>query len=358
MTAELNAKQLRSLVETCATHSPGIIRGLTERTVNAILACDSPLSPDEDVAGTIRQTIETFRFMIRPRYFEMLQQTQIQVFREPICNAIADPQTQTIIIFKGLLEAMAFRLEASYLISALRHQLPKLTELGIMTERVYKENAVRAVLLPIHFLRNGGQLPRIVDKLNPDIQRDATLGHGGMLQFVLFHELGHLALNHYKSDSALHEQTLPFLACSESMNSQKAQEFEADQFAYDAIVPEARPAFIVFVWTALKLFSEFEFLSGDGPMDHPFTINRISRLNRLAGVLDDPHIGHHARKIFDSDLTLMQARIGQKTSAEDAIPPPLMSEINRQALYRTIVDEHQCRMALDNLLQAYQATCD
>lgn len=354
-TTPLDKLTLLALVEACCLHAPECMRELAYEVARAIAVECPTASTQDDSSTALRHTVAQFKFMISPEHFDRLERTQIHVVPAPLCNAITHPVTQAIVIFDGLLEALAFRLETSLLIAAVRRLLARRSEEETMSKEDFKRSAARAVLLPIHFKRNGKPLPRFIDRLSPDLQRDALVGFAGMLLFILFHELGHLVLNHATLPSGPNLGPLPVLACSETMNAFKLNEFEADRYAYDAVVPEARPAFIVSVWLALKMFSEFEFMSGSDLAMHPFTINRINRLNELAGVLDDPLIGAHAKKTFDSDFGLMQARISQRDPREAAIPATLLRRVSEHALYRVIDDENQCREAVGKLLEVYQA---
>jgi hypothetical protein len=352
----LDKLKLIDIVETCAAFSPEPIRRVADRVAQAFVKNCPVVTTTDAAVLSLRSTINQFRFMILPEHFERLERTEIYVAPAPICNAYADPVDQQIILFDGLLEAITFRLETSLLIAEIGKRLVKLTGEGKMSEQDYKLYALRATLMPIHFMRSGKCLPRFTDRLSAELQRDAFGGFGGMLLFILFHELGHLALNHGAMIRSSRPEVLPTLACAELMNYFKYNEFEADQYAYDAVSPEARGAFIVNVWTALKMFSEFESLSGIDERMHPFTVNRINRLNGLNNVLDDPVIGVHARKIFQADFNSMQMRLAGKDSKELEIPEEVLRKLYDESFNKVIDDEQHCREAVEALLKAYETT--
>jgi hypothetical protein len=356
MQKTLDKTKLIGIIETCAAFSPEPIRSVADRVIQEFVV-DCPVVTTTDAAVLfLRSTINSFRFMISPEQFERLERAEIYVTPAPICNAYADPVDQLIVIFDGLLEAIAFRLETSLLIAEVGKRLGKLTGEDKISEQDFKVYALRATLMPIHFMRSGKHLPRFIDKLSAELQKDAYGGFSGMLLFILFHELGHLVLNHGAMIRSSRLELMPTLACSEMINTFKLYEFEADEYAYNAVLPEARGAFIVNVWTALKTFSEFESMSGIDEKMHPFTINRISRLNGLNKVLDDPIIGAHARKIFEADFRLMEMRLAGRDPRELAIPEEVLRKIYAESFNKVIDEESKCREAVEILLKAYQAT--
>lgn len=353
MAKTLDKSTLIALLERWSAWSSDPVRHLTDQVAQRVSVDCPVVTTDDPAVRDLRHIVGQFAFMISPDQLGQLEKTNIFVVPEPVCNALADPVGRTIVICTGLLEAISFRLVLSLLISAVRKRLVGPAPKSRMTEHDFKDLAVKAAVLPIHFMRTGNTLPPILDKLDDQLRQDAFVGYAGMLLFILFHELGHVVLNHGTTIGGSTPELVPALACGELLSGAKLNEFEADRYAYEAMVPQARPAFIVNAWFTLKVFTEFEYMSGAALAMHPFTINRINHLNGLPGVMDDPTVRQNAQNIFDADFRLMQSRIAQRHPAEAAIPPDRIRTMNKEALYRVLAPEAECQDAVSRLLQVY-----
>ena len=331
------------------------VRDVAHQVIREVRSNPPLVTTADDAALFLRNTVSYFRTIISPSHLERLEQTDIYVVLKPICNAYANNVDGSIVIFDGLLKALIFRMEISLLIARVQKHFDVVSAKSGMSAKDFRDIAFSALSLSLHFLNHPNTLPRLQDHFDEDLKRDARIAFGGGLLFILFHELGHLVLGHGVATARGRLRNVPALAYSETMNLGKEQEFEADAFAFEAILPEVRTAVIVNVWYIMIFFLDFEvFVSGSAPA-HPFSINRVGRLNDISGALSDPVIGPTALRMFEQRLELMSSAREEPNPQEDLLPPATVAKIREDDLFTAIGTESNARSAVEKLLAAYRA---
>jgi predicted Zn-dependent protease len=197
--------------------------------------------------------------------------------------------------------------------------------------------------------------PSLSESFDQRLTHDAEHAFAGGLLFILLHELGHLELRHSALSQGTAGATAPTLACVEDVNFRKEQEFEADAFAFHAMVPRARSMLIVNAWYVMGLILDYESLAGNRNNTHPLAINRIAKLNELSGALDDAAIAESAAKMFKARLNVMESRLKAVHPDEHLLPTEVRTKINQEAYLKALGRADESRMAVDRLIQAYRA---
>lgn len=146
--------------------------------------------------------------------------------------------------------------------------------------------------------------------------------------FVLFHELGHLALHSGKPSGAGRQ---PELLVSENLDGAQAQEFEADAFVLEAIKNQNYSTFQVLTSSALMFFATAETLLATHHAEHPLTMNRINYANFL---VDSDGTGP-----IDVDFYLEQQASVFQSQIEKKVSNDWVGEIFKGEKYWKVVDE-------------------
>jgi hypothetical protein len=355
MNRGLSNKRIVEIIGQCSAFAlDEIIKNSADRVIKEIEANSLGVMTDSDSARSLRATIEQFRPIIKPEQYSRLEQTEIYVVAKPFCNAVADPNG-SIIIFDSLLAALVYRMEVSLLIARLKNHFDEVSTKTGMTAAEFPTLAFRAMSLSLHLMNRELSLPRLADHFDEQLRRDAFVAFAGGLIFILFHELGHMVLEHWAAKDGEPLQAVPTLACTEAMNQHKAQEFEADRFAFDALVPEARCMVIVNVWYVMGFFLDYELFFSGSKQTHPFTINRIANLNEVSGALADSAIARSVSNMFAQRLKLIQSRPRELHPEQHLLPPGRLARIEKEALFTALGEEAEGRIALEQLLSAYRA---
>ncbi|HEV2693069.1 MAG TPA: hypothetical protein VG347_09270 [Verrucomicrobiae bacterium] len=350
----LENDQLLEAIATCAAFGPSGAESAIERAVVKIKANGLPVTNVDPPVLVVRQILEQYRSLIVPEHYKELTDLDIYVPSLPLCNAVANTRKRYIIVYEGLLQALRYRLEASLIINAVGKQRATSNDNLSISDDDFKTLAFRTILLPLHFYRNHNPLPTVFQTLEPSLQQDAFIGFAGILIFVLLHELGHIKLHGSMLAAEHGEIYLPALACSEQLNRFKTEELEADQFAFEAFVPEARGVALINAAFAFQFFADLEQSSGIFKSDHPMIVNRLTHLSQLPNAMNDDIIKLHFLKMLENHRFLTNIQITGKHSHEDQLPRGLISSMAETSLYRLIDDEPTCRAALEKLLSVYQ----
>jgi hypothetical protein len=309
---------------------------------------------DDEPARILRDTIGEFRELVRPEVWQRITDTDIYVVPEPLCNAGAELSPRHIVLFDGLFQVLGYRIQLSLLLAEIRKHFDASAHKSGFTQEQFTSAAWHAQLLSLHFLEHPEPLPNFSDLFDERLHSLSSIAFGGSLLFIVLHELGHLELQHRVTAHGPMNGPPPVMACLEDFNFLKKQEYEADAFAFAALVPEARTALIVNVWYLMSLILDFESLAGRYNKSHPLAINRVARLNELSGALRDPALRASARTIFNARLDLMQSRLEPVHLEETRLSEPLRLALDRTFYIRAIGNRDDCRGAVDELLRAYR----
>lgn len=352
----LSNERIIEIISECSALATGdAIKDVAEKVIREIRTQPLVVATDEDAALSLRATVEQFRPIIHPEYFKQLEQTDLYVVPKPICNAYADSVEGSIVIFDGLLQVLVFRMEISLLIARVKKHLDVVSAKTGISAETFQALAFRALSLSLHFLNEPESLPSLRDYFDEQLRIDASIAFGGGLLFILFHELGHLVLEHSLANDQKQSRNAPALACSEIMNLRKTQEFEADTFAFDAILPEARSAVIVNVWYVLSFFLDYETFVSGAKQTHPFSINRVGNLTKISGAITDPIIGTSITKMFDQRLKIIRSRMEETHPEQGGMTKATVARMQKQSLFTVLGTSTDGRIAVEKLLNAYHA---
>lgn len=309
---------------------------------------------DEARSIALTDNISVMRRFILPNVDAHLGGTKIVVDPQPACNAYADKETNSIVICEGILRAFEFRVAVSLITARVkkwcdegRHPTSDFDEL--------KKIALPSRILSIHYLVGVDGLPDVTIQLGDDLKQDAFIAYSGGALFIVLHELAHLVLRHDAS-SPDEGGPAPMLAIEERLTRFKKREFEADEFAIQAIEPRAREAFLPSIWFLMGLYLDHELFLGGNSVSHPWTLNRIQRIQRVVSATEDPAGLKTLNDMFSSRLALMTERLAMAHPGEHIRPPYALKMARHKALLESIPAIDVCHAALDKLLTAYRST--
>jgi hypothetical protein len=356
MTKTLAKSRILELIQAWSALAPDVgSRTAASAILRHVAQTDSPVTTSDPEALFVRSIVDQLRELIRPEYQERLSRTDIYVVNEPLCNAGAELEPGHIVLFDGLLEVLQFRMELSLLIAEINKHFDAIAVKAGLTREGFISTAFQAQSLSLHFLHHPQPLPKIGESFGARLTHDAEHAFAGGLLFILLHEFGHLELRHSALNLGSAASTAPTLACVEDVNFRKEQEFEADAFAFEAMVPRARSMLIVNAWYVMGLILDYESLAGNRNNTHPLAINRIAKLNELSGALDDAVIAESVANMFKSRLNLMESRLNAVHPDEHLLPTNVRSQINKAAYLKVLGSADDSRTAVDRLIQAYRA---
>lgn len=341
--------------ERCAafTRDP-ILRSAAISTIQDITQSNVSVTSSDPGVLLIRRVIDHYRDFLQPECYESLCATDIYVVTLPYYNAVASLSPRSIILYDGLLQLLKFRTEFSLLLAAVKEYLARVECAARLTRGALAAVAHQAQLLSIHYLWKPEPLPELSDCFAEQLKQDAYAAFCGGLLFAILHELGHLELGCRGTENAPADEPLPLLACGEAMTAAKQDEFDADAFAVQAMVPSVRATMIVNAWFVMGLVCDYEVLAGDPTDTHPFTINRILHLHGLSDTLTDPGIAASAMRIFHSQLSLIHARRAAVHPMEHLVSAEQRAAINQRAFLAVLGTAEESRNALAQLVDLYR----
>lgn len=162
-------------------------------------------------------------------------------------------------------------------------------------------------LLQLQAYKFGHARPNSVALLPEDAKIDCDRSIAGAILFTLLHELGHIELGHL-TEGVSHPSRYAVLI-PEDMTEYKREEMDADQYALDSLIDEAKILGLFWQRQALSFFSSMELMTGHASSDnHPVAINRGALGEALKGdwgeefgIQANPgQLAESARRFFDS----------------------------------------------------------
>lgn len=231
---------------------------------------DDALKPTRDFARLIYRNVTTFGTEVT-----LARLAENSVFIVPLsyCGAYTEAP-DTIVIGSGFIDYLAAYLFWGAVIHELPDELSRLTHPDYPTIPLRDLIPLLLIALLYRYLHHGEPLPNYRALLSES--RDELVLHSlaGGLTFVLFHELGHLVLNHHEENQEVRLVNLPFQV-PEALSTYKLQELEADSFARKALIEDYRPIQMFWMRAALGAHLLFETLVSSKGEDHPIGINRF-----------------------------------------------------------------------------------
>tara|TARA_R110002049_G_scaffold285233_1_gene466029 strand:- start:239 stop:1345 length:1107 start_codon:yes stop_codon:yes gene_type:complete len=232
---------------------------------------DDALEPTKLLARLVHRNI---RKLVTPETQAQLARSEVFVVPVPFCGAFSEGP-QTIVIGSGFLDFLT----ANLYWGAVTHLLPE--NLSEIRHPKFPNESIRdlipvLLLALLHlYLENGDPLPNYRALLGQNLDEQVQDSLAGSLTFVLLHELGHLILGHHgKYDQNIRFTDLPF-QIPEDFSTYKTQEFEADNFARQAMVEDYRAIHMFWLRGALGPHFAMETMLSHRSETHPISINRL-----------------------------------------------------------------------------------
>ena len=242
------------------------------QTQQMALRTDSPES--KQLALHIREPLD----FVLPERKQDLAQCDIYVLPFPICMAYAEESEKRpiIVIASGLIDLIANSIFASQLQSLLPPELDRYYMPQFRKDMPASHLFANALfLLHLQFYRFCKPLPNIFALMTPKMFEDSKMAINGALVFTLLHELGHHKLKHFRTTRSLRPMHHYQFAVKEDLSVFKRQEMEADDFALNSLIEQAKIIGTYWQQNAVSFFSQMELVSGSySDEHHPMALNR------------------------------------------------------------------------------------
>jgi hypothetical protein len=258
------------------------------RLVSSVRAIADVASLTDTRAGLAAQMLMDYQQVgWSPAFAEHMQRTPYEVLSADICNAcaVSVDGAAKIIIWRGILRAIAYFEEWLYI---------TVPAVEILEARGFDDKAVHrtayGALMPlVHHLRHGLPLPRAGRALGVHDKAGVFRNVAWSAQFLLMHEVGHIAREHLIRTASGALAAPPTLVVPEEINAIKQQEFEADDFVFESLKPD---------WVATSLLYAFNFLlllallerHSEVADTHPLAVNRMRRAIDVLGAQCAPSV--------------------------------------------------------------------
>lgn len=196
------------------------------------------------------------------------------VLASDLCNAFVmlAGGRACVVVGLGLLRALAYFQEWLHLGARAAPWLEGPG--GLSTDETH--HLLYASCLPlVHHVRDGCVLPRAGAVLARDDRAGCQIGLATAAQFLLMHEIGHAVLGHCDEDG-VGPPSLD-IAPTAVDAARRAEEFEADQFVFDALSPGFRQLTAGYGFNVLMMAALLERHLGE-PTTHPAAPARMRAL--------------------------------------------------------------------------------
>lgn len=309
-------------IETCCHVLPGKVNiSVVERHLKALKNVkdkkEAPnLKPTNALAKLITRNIK----FLKPDVLAQLQNCEVYVVPVPFCGAYSR-QNNTIVIGNGLIDLLFAYGCWSFFSEAIQEDLQQVkTSEHFPSLNVRDEITLLLFILQYRAYAYGEPMPDFGALLDDGAIRDVLTALAGGMTFILLHELGHLLLGHHDSEKSPRPITMPFVI-AETLEKFQCQEFEADDFAMNAIISDFQPLHNTWVNMALGFHIQCETLLSDRGNYHPVGINRLLYANgRSDGwPSDQAYYSRHLIKMSDAHNNLEQNNDRLKQRNEEPV---------------------------------------
>ncbi|WP_028886242.1 hypothetical protein [Teredinibacter turnerae] len=251
--------------------------GLLDAYIQLIDALKLTLKQESALWKGLQTHLTQTGVFIRDQIKDRLNQTRIYVLPLPVIIAYSDLNAHgqpIIVISNGMVEIIASHIFHAYVTNQLPEELQDFFLLDRRRDMGANELVTNTLfVMQSHHFRHGSALPNFRALLDPGAIAQCSYAINGALSFILLHELGHHELGHITSCSTIEDCGAQFI--DEPTSEGKQHEREADQYAFDAIKPEAQIVGTFWQHQALSFFSSLELVAGQAlSNDHPLSLNR------------------------------------------------------------------------------------
>lgn len=244
---------------------------------------------------------------VSPERRKELAQSEIYVLPFPLCNAYAEgPESPggnyKIVIGSGLIDLIANTVFLSHLESILPPELNEYHFIRYRRDMSVSQLFSNAVfVLHFRFYRFCEPLPNLYSLLKPQMIDECKKAINGALVFSLMHELGHHKLGHFNGWRGLRPMNYEFVI-SEDMSDKQHEELEADDFAMNSLIDDAKILSTFWLPHALTFFMQMELVSGQTSDElHPMALNRSFYSDALKEVWGKEHKVKSRQEIYEEN---------------------------------------------------------
>lgn len=281
--------------------SPEIIDSYIDRIKTERMELKTDSQESDQLARHIKEPIS---FVSAERRQE-LAQCEIYILPLPLCDAYTEEPERPggkykIVVGSGLVNLIANTVFLSHLEQLLPPELNEYHFLKFRKDMPVSHLFSNAIfVLHYRFYRFCEPLPNIFALLTPDMIQECKKAINGALVFSLLHELGHNKLGHFDRWRGLRPMNYQFVV-QEELSDEQHQEFEADDFAMNCLIEEAKILSTFWLPHALTFFVQMELVSGQtGDRLHPMAINRSFYADALKEVLGKGHSVKSRQEIYE-----------------------------------------------------------
>lgn len=284
-----------------------------------VLKTDSKES--DQLARHIKEPIS----FVSPERRQELAQCETYILPFPLCDAYTEEplepgQKYKIVIGNGLINLIANTVFLSHMEQLLPPELDDFYFLKYRRDMSVSRLFSNAIfVLHFRFYRYCEPLPNIFALLTPYMIQECKKAINGALVFSLLHELGHNKLGHFDLWRGLRPMNYQF-AVQEDLSDEQHQEFEADDFAMNCLLDDAKILSTLWLPQALTFFVQMELVSGQtGDELHPMAINRSFYADALKEVWGKEHGVKSRQKIYEEKARRFHETRQSKTEEINAL---------------------------------------
>lgn len=260
--------------------------GMIDEMIAQITQRRITLLSDSDECLQLKSLLREAGLFVSDARKNTLNTTSVYVLPLNICTAFGDFDAQDrpiIVISQGMIDLVA----STILLANLGGQLPKALESFFMPQFRKDMDASSLItnalfIMQVHHYRYGKPLPNFYELLPLEALHENAIAINGALTFILLHELGHHELGHMESENEPSSGLQTKLLIPENLSDYQQQELEADRFAMDSLIEEARVIGTFWQQHAMAFTLQLEIISGlllsDG---HPMALNRAYHSDTL-----------------------------------------------------------------------------
>lgn len=284
MITELSARQILEDVESLG-NTDGAVFAVAP--LQAITLSNGIVRDSDSETTLLRQSLSRYSFCLNADLRRYL--TEIPIFACGIPQFLAYANKRRgqpyIVIFTGVLDAALYRLSFSILFSNLLNMLKARSPEFETAVGHLRALGHPARDLSLNCFDKLDALPKFIKLFNEKHRQQILDGMYGCLTYVALHEIGHIVLGH--------------CGTTRSKEEEKADEFAADQFAFQCIREEHRVSFVTNMIIAFDLYADKERLIG-ASLSHPCTIDRIDSIAAVVKAYENEFFTERVTSILNA----------------------------------------------------------
>ncbi|MGB1109650.1 MAG: hypothetical protein ACPG4N_04810 [Gammaproteobacteria bacterium] len=246
-----------------------------ERQVERLMETREVMDSDGPLTERLFERIDEQLGFLSPVRREALARHEVYVVPLPLCLAFSHEMKgrKIIVIGEGLINLIANTIWSSNLQALLPESLDSAYFLAFRRDMPVSHIVTNALfLMDLHFYRTCAPQLNTRPLIPEDMLAQSEDAIRGAIVFILMHELGHHELGHL--DDQVRPMRYEFLI-DEAMSTEQQQEMEADTYALESLINQARVLGGYWHGAAINFFMQMELVSGSRfDTAHPASIDR------------------------------------------------------------------------------------